>query len=588
MNVFGVSFEEQVYREFYKKTGIQITDEPILEYDEPLNSELKDLHFKSRSHPRQSIKRLEKLIKLHPNVPSLKNFYYTTLVYTNQEAKAKKVLQDTLVKHPKYIFAISNTILNLNTKEELKEKEHLLGSPKDIRELEGYDKPIHISAFKSYQAAVAHFETIMGNEAEAIARLDTLIDLNVEQEITDQIATKIAFQQIQGMAANIRKNREERVDSESKQTFFLESTTTPPKLNYPQVEVFYETSISTFDKKDIAVIESLKSEILILDLENIIEDSIKRWDVFKESDFDDSHFDFMIHAMYWLGHLKSTNSLDKVLNLLRMGEAFIDYWMSDWFEDYFYPTLYALGENQLDQLKEFVLEDYIYSYHRLIVAKVVAQVAMHQPNRREEVIDWFRSVFDYLLEHQNNTALIDSGFITYLLSEVVDFRGIELLQYFDILNEKGWIESNIRGDINKMKMVIQLPFHASDLSPLPQNIEEYYSQGYKSRKASAPPLADEDKKKMKPLLDPSPGDALVMQKYMEMFSTAFGSDPEPHSNDEDSPFDYYEPYDNDEYSPFDFNNSFERPQTYVRKEKKIGRNDPCPCGSGKKYKKCCL
>lgn len=25
----------------------------------------------------------------------------------------------------------------------------------------------------------------------------------------------------------------------------------------------------------------------------------------------------------------------------------------------------------------------------------------------------------------------------------------------------------------------------------------------------------------------------------------------------------------------------------VRVEDKIGRNDPCPCGSGKKYKKCC-
>ncbi|MBU3912866.1 MAG: SEC-C domain-containing protein [Nanoarchaeota archaeon] len=22
--------------------------------------------------------------------------------------------------------------------------------------------------------------------------------------------------------------------------------------------------------------------------------------------------------------------------------------------------------------------------------------------------------------------------------------------------------------------------------------------------------------------------------------------------------------------------------------RKIGRNEPCPCGSGKKYKKCCL
>lgn len=28
--------------------------------------------------------------------------------------------------------------------------------------------------------------------------------------------------------------------------------------------------------------------------------------------------------------------------------------------------------------------------------------------------------------------------------------------------------------------------------------------------------------------------------------------------------------------------------TFMRAEKKTGRNDPCPCGSGKKYKKCCL
>ena len=28
------------------------------------------------------------------------------------------------------------------------------------------------------------------------------------------------------------------------------------------------------------------------------------------------------------------------------------------------------------------------------------------------------------------------------------------------------------------------------------------------------------------------------------------------------------------------------PKTIVA-EKKVGRNEPCPCGSGKKYKKCC-
>ena len=30
-----------------------------------------------------------------------------------------------------------------------------------------------------------------------------------------------------------------------------------------------------------------------------------------------------------------------------------------------------------------------------------------------------------------------------------------------------------------------------------------------------------------------------------------------------------------------------KPEQAIRKGPKIGRNDPCPCGSGKKYKKCC-
>jgi uncharacterized protein YecA (UPF0149 family) len=30
-----------------------------------------------------------------------------------------------------------------------------------------------------------------------------------------------------------------------------------------------------------------------------------------------------------------------------------------------------------------------------------------------------------------------------------------------------------------------------------------------------------------------------------------------------------------------------KPEQYVREAPKIGRNEPCPCGSGKKYKHCC-
>jgi preprotein translocase subunit SecA len=36
-------------------------------------------------------------------------------------------------------------------------------------------------------------------------------------------------------------------------------------------------------------------------------------------------------------------------------------------------------------------------------------------------------------------------------------------------------------------------------------------------------------------------------------------------------------------------NSGEEPQKPQQRQAgdKVGRNDPCPCGSGKKYKKCC-
>jgi curved DNA-binding protein CbpA len=47
----------------------------------------------------------------------------------------------------------------------------------------------------------------------------------------------------------------------------------------------------------------------------------------------------------------------------------------------------------------------------------------------------------------------------------------------------------------------------------------------------------------------------------------------------------YEPDDDEEY--LGDSNGMEVVKTFKRESPKIGRNDPCPCGSGKKYKKCC-
>ena len=65
--------------------------------------------------------------------------------------------------------------------------------------------------------------------------------------------------------------------------------------------------------------------------------------------------------------------------------------------------------------------------------------------------------------------------------------------------------------------------------------------------------------------------------------TYFDDDEDEYWDDEDDDEDeYWDDEDGDDDEPLP------PPDTVVREQPKIGRNDPCPCGSGKKYKKCCL
>lgn len=53
-----------------------------------------------------------------------------------------------------------------------------------------------------------------------------------------------------------------------------------------------------------------------------------------------------------------------------------------------------------------------------------------------------------------------------------------------------------------------------------------------------------------------------------------------------------EDFENDEFGEEEFEeDEYEEPEppplTIVRRNERVGRNDPCPCGSGKKFKKCC-
>jgi uncharacterized protein len=113
----------------------------------------------------------------------------------------------------------------------------------------------------------------------------------------------------------------------------------------------------------------------------------------------------------------------------------------------------------------------------------------------------------------------------------------------------------------------------------PAGWDELWNSGTEGQLLSIPLVAGE--------VDPEwPKEPLTLEKREELLQWMIAGAARAYRHFQDarethvdgiSDKDLGDDYQDDEYYP----------ETYVRTEPKIGRNDPCPCGSGKKYKKCC-
>lgn len=569
------TIDNKAFKKYFEKTGIRLTDEPLDLLPPEIKEQSGKLYRWSRSQPRKAIPELRELVKNYPKIASLKNYLYTCYVQTKQFRKADKLLKETIEKHPNYIFAIGNKILNIHDPKKLEKHAHLLGVPRDIRTLRPEQEVFHVTEFINYQMTAGHLEALTGDEDAALERLESLIEIRAEESTLERLATQIAVSRMAKFTERLDKKNKKRISVKSVQKVKLKPTKEPPVLENPDLEIFFTCGIEQLRPAQMAKLSSLPRASLIRDLENILEDSIRRFDYFGSIDYQDDTHEFIIHALYFLGALKSEGSLQKVLNLLRMGEGFTDSWFGDMTMDFLYPTLYALGENQLSVLKDYVLEEDLYAYDRFIIPETVAQVALHQPERRQEVVDWFREVYDTLLQQPKNKRLIDSDFIGLSIGGVLDFRGVELLPQVETMYAKGWIPDDIQGNLKEIIKQLKEALNPSELKPLPLNLEEYYSKEYERRRAAPSPLPEDTKTRLDKMMNSKAG-KMVSDLFAKALAKATG---QPYEGDNDSR----------DYLDYEDDFSYAQPTSpIVRNSPKVGRNDPCPCGSRKKYKRCCL
>lgn len=314
---------------------------------------------------------------------------------------------------------------------------------------------------------------------------------------------------------------------------------TPPVFINPLIQELYKHDLR-IDHNLVREILALPRETLIEDLHRVLYDSFERFHYFSEKiEWQNETHEFPLHALFLITELRDEQSLHVILDLLRQGEEYLEFWFNDYLTEEFWETIFWLGMNNLDELVSFMQEPGIYSYAKTEIAVAVSQIALYYPERRNEVISWFRSLFLYFLANQENEDLINVEMIGLLVCSVMDFHGSELREEIIAIYENG----------------LAWPGTAGKLSTVLKELEMI-------------PFPDDYKREM----------YSIFSRYDDILNTwtAYNNKEDGEVKEEEEP---------DE--PYSLPN-IQFPSPSIKLNPKIGRNDPCPCGSGKKFKKCCM
>lgn len=182
--------------------------------------------------------------------------------------------------------------------------------------------------------------------------------------------------------------------------------------------------------KDTVVDEmlALPKESLRKDLENIIMYYIGLTCDEIPQELKENYTGVVSNATMMLAEVgNDSTSLDVVLELLRQSPDFYDYHFGDAAPEIVIPTLYKLGQHKLDVLMDYLKEEGLYTYAKINVLKIGEEVNFHNPDRREEVIDWYHRLILFTIDALPQSVCCDATVAGFLVNYIVDMGARELL-----------------------------------------------------------------------------------------------------------------------------------------------------------------
>ncbi len=308
--------------------------------------------------------------------------------------------------------------------------------------------------------------------------------------------------------------------------FVIQESKEPPVLVHIQTYWLYQYDCN-IPLDFIEEIKSLPRESLLKDLQSVLFDSIARYKDFKKLAGDDYRNWFPIHALLLMKDLRATESLETILDFLSQDENFLDFWLGDILTEEGWSIILMCGSHNLNRLDSFIKEPGHYTWSRTAIGEAVCQAALHNIIPHEKAVDWLCNVMQYFLQNRQTENLIDSNLNGSLICDCIDLAATETLPIIKKMLDEKIAPLSYAGDWTDIQEQFKIPVGEWVKKKI-ENINETYK-------------------------------SLLSREEKEI-----------------------------EISKPQKNNSINSgwPAPIVNDHPKIGRNDLCPCGSGKKYKKC--
>jgi len=506
-----------------------------------LVAEIEAIYFKAVRNDKSVIVKLLHLINKYPDVPPFKNFLSSYYAINGEKEKANEMNKELIKQFPDYLYAKLNKVNFYLAENEPEKVPGVLGVSMELCDLYPERKIFHHEEYLNFYETVGRYYCHIQELAKAKVILENLY------KVTDILNIDREFEKLEDLISDLEfENRDLDIVGKASERVkpTLPQITEAPAFHYPQINWLYQYSINEIPPENIQELLSLEKEFLRRDLEAVVYDAIKRYSYFNDQGLDINEIDFCLHALYLLKEIQAEESLPVVLELLRQPETLLDFYLLDSLTDNVWQVLYKLGINQLNKLADFLKEPLNHTFARTEISVALKQILLHHPERREKIISLYKDVIDFFITNKTNGTIVDTFVISLIINDITEFNGKELLPQIKQLYDEDWVDESLAGSLHEVMVQLdELPEDESD---------ETYKR--------------------------------CIQNYFELaseFAFVTNDNERDGFEDEDELYDDWEEMDEDDTEYF-----YSGSKPFVRTEPKVGRNEPCPCGSGKKYKNC--